>query len=633
MKGKKILVVDDSADIRNLLAKQILGPAGYDVLTANDGALGLKAARRFSPDLLIVDYEMPHLTGLELLDALKQDGFDIPAILITGSSSEELVIRAMRAGVRDYLVKPFEDGALRAAVRRVLGKAKPEVSAAVLERRLRELHTINKIAKVLTSQLDLGQVLNRVVEAAVHLTEAEEGLLMLLDEATGELYIRAAKNFEASMAQNFRLKVSDSLAGEAMRNRMPITLSSANALKITTAYLVKDLIYVPLVLRGKAIGVLGVDNRYINRSFDRDHLRLLTALADYAVIAISNARIYAQTRSERDTLDAMFRHIGDVVILVDAENHIVVCNPAACRAFDIDVPDPKGQKLDVVIPHQNVLDLFAEECEDGKDYAGEIVLENGQTLSAHLSNIDGMGRVVVMQDISRLKELDRVKSDFVSMVSHDLRSPLTAILGYVELIDRVGEVNDAQKEFVDRIIASVQSITALISDLLALSRIEAGLDIERKPTSIPDILHYAVDAERQCMETRQQALRLDISEPLPEVLGNPLRLKQMMINLLENAIKYTPEKGEISIRARQNGDVVIIEVSDTGIGIPPTEQTRIFEKFYRAKNISVQSGTGLGLSIVQSIVKQHDGRVWVNSRVGEGSTFTVVLPAHLGDDA
>ncbi|MBN1283993.1 MAG: response regulator [Anaerolineae bacterium] len=634
MNNKRVLVVDDATDIRSLLADYVLGPAGYEVLTAEDGAKGLEAARRFAPQLMVLDYEMPGLTGLELVKTLKKDGIETPAILITSDSSEDLVIKAMRIGVRDFLRKPFEPEDLLEAVKRAWPEKdealRPALSPAdVLERRVRELRTLNKLGKSLAAQLDLEQVLKQVVDAAVILTEAEEGSLLLLDEKTGELYMRAAQNFDEEMARHLRLKVSDSLAGEAMRSRTPITLSSANALKIATAYLVKDLIYVPLILNGEAVGVLGVDNRFVNRSFDRDHVRLLTALADCAVVAIRNASLYEKTQHERDTLDAVLRNAEDVVILVDTEYEILLCNPAARRAFGISNNGSVGKPLSKVITHQDVLALFEKDCVQGRDCTSEIQLENGKTLYAHLTVIEGVGRAVVMQDISHLKELDRIKSDFVTTVSHDLRSPLTAILGYVELLGRVGQINEAQGEFINRIVFSVQSITALISDLLELGRIEAGFDVDRKPTPLRFIIRYAVEAQRQHLESRRQALEVDVPDTLPDVLGNPLRLKQMVTNLLDNAIKYTPEAGQVKIRARGDGDLVILEVSDTGIGIPPAQHTRIFEKFYRADNAGgIASGTGLGLSIVKTIVDQHDGRVWVDSTVGEGSTFTVVLPAY-----
>jgi two-component system NtrC family sensor kinase len=232
-----------------------------------------------------------------------------------------------------------------------------------------------------------------------------------------------------------------------------------------------------------------------------------------------------------------------------------------------------------------------------------------------------------MQDITHLKELDRIKSDFVNTVSHDLRSPLTAILGYVELIDRVGPVNPQQVDFIERIQTSVHNITSLIDDLLDLGRIEAGFDARNEIVDVSVIIQYAVDGLQSRVDEKSQDIHTEIPETLPPVLGNPVRLRQMISNMISNSIRYSPEEGSIIVSAQAEDDQVILQVIDNGPGIPPADQPYIFDKFYRASNVSLDvPGTGLGLAIVKSIVENHLGRVWVESKLGEGTTFTVVLP-------
>jgi two-component system NtrC family sensor kinase len=235
---------------------------------------------------------------------------------------------------------------------------------------------------------------------------------------------------------------------------------------------------------------------------------------------------------------------------------------------------------------------------------------------------------VILQDITHLKELDRIKSDFVSTVSHDLRSPLTAILGYIELIERVGSTNKQQKEFIQRVELSVQNITALINDLLDLGRIEAGFDARMEIVPLPTLMTFTLDGVRPRLVDKSQSLVVDLPEQLPPLLGNPVRLRQMLANLIGNAHKYTQPGGEIRVVARAEGGQVIVQVIDNGPGIPLADQPYIFDKFYRASNIAPEvHGTGLGLAIVKSIVETHHGRIWVESTPGQGSRFTIVLPA------
>jgi two-component system, OmpR family, phosphate regulon sensor histidine kinase PhoR len=257
----------------------------------------------------------------------------------------------------------------------------------------------------------------------------------------------------------------------------------------------------------------------------------------------------------------------------------------------------------------------------------EITVREGHVLNAQKTPIPGVGQAVTMQDITHLKELDRIKSDFVNTVSHDLRSPLTAILGYVELIARAGPINDQQREFIRRVQFSVNNITALINDLLDLGRIEAGFDAMKEIVPLPAIVRYAAEGLRNRIEEKSLGLTLDLDESVPSILGNPVRLRQMIANLLGNAVKYTPHRGKIEVRCRFEEGQIIMQVKDNGQGIPLADQPYIFDKFYRASNIPPDMpGTGLGLAIVRSIVENHQGRIWVDSTVGVGTTFTVVLP-------
>jgi two-component system NtrC family sensor kinase len=218
----------------------------------------------------------------------------------------------------------------------------------------------------------------------------------------------------------------------------------------------------------------------------------------------------------------------------------------------------------------------------------------------------------------------------MNTIARDVRSPLTAILGYVELLERIGTLSEQQHDFVGRIIFSVHSITAMLTNAMELEKIEAGMDTGKEVIAIERIVSYTLEGLKKRIDGRHQTCEVVADEPLPQVWGNPIRLRQLTTALLENAIKYTPEGGAIRVEVYAESDFIILMVSDNGIGISPDEQPYIFEKFYRASNANDSSvGTGLGLSIVQSIVEQHDGRIWVESQPNEGTTFTVMLPCYV----
>jgi two-component system NtrC family sensor kinase len=199
----------------------------------------------------------------------------------------------------------------------------------------------------------------------------------------------------------------------------------------------------------------------------------------------------------------------------------------------------------------------------------------------------------------------------------------------VDLLDRVGPVNDQQREFIHRVQNSVESITSLVNDLLELGRIEAGFDTQKEVVPLEGIIRYSLEnLDGQILEKRMK-IKLNLPEDIPQMRGNPIRLRQVLDNLIGNAIKYTPEGGAITIDVEVQNEQVILRITDTGPGIPPADQPHIFEKFYRASNVPKGvGGSGLGLAIVKSIVENHQGRIWVESLLGKGSAFTVVLPLY-----
>ncbi len=628
-----ILVADDHADIRRFLEEVVLTLSDYSVETVADGDSAMDRIRMLSPDLVITDHQMPGLTGLELIRQIQEEGLAIPVILITGEGSEGLAVETFRAGAVDYLIKPFEMDELQAAISRALESHPTRTSPAPikdigtgdLEQRLKELENLALVGRTVTAMLDVDALLTEIVKAAVRLTGAEEGSLLLLDEESGELYMRASKNFDDDFTRTFRLPVQDSLAGRVIETGEPVLLDERTPQKIKTSYLVHSLIYVPMEVHGKIIGVLGVDNRKAGRFLGEQDVLILKAMADYAAIALENAHLYQRSEDERNKLEAIMSQTENAVIVCDFENRIIIMNPAARGVLQVEEVR-EGASIVETIDHPQLLTLIRDHESDIRHE--ELEVSDGRVFAATRKPIEGVGTAIVMNDITHLKELDRIKSEFVTTVSHDLRSPLTAILGYVELIERAGPTNEQQEEFIRRVKFSVEQITNLVTDLLDLGRIEAGLDSKRECTPISVLAQYSVDGVRGLADSKGTKLEVSMEEDLPLVDGDPVRLRQMIGNLLENAIKYTPEGGTVTLETASEDSQVIMRVSDDGPGIPPGDQPYLFDKFFRASNIPEDiPGTGLGLSIVKSIVDHHNGRIWVDSELGGGTTFTVVLPA------
>lgn len=636
MSNEKILLVISDPHLGKLLKDGTLRPAGYQVTLAEDRHSVESVPGFSSVDVVILEERSDDDALVEFAGHLLHTYPSLAVLLIVSAGRDDLVLRALRMGVIDCLYPPLKPANVLQAVRDGIGRRErieiwmrkqTRRNTDILRRRVDVLKELEQIGRSVTASLDLDYVLTAIVDAAVNITGAEEGNLLILDDDSGELYMRAARNFQDEFVRTFRLPVSDTLAGEVIRTGESVLLDEGTLQKIKTSYLVRTLMYVPLKVHGRVIGVLGVDNRESKQAFTRHHLALVSTLADYAAIAIENARLYSNTEIERRKLETILDGVEDGVIVVGFDHRVILVNRTARDAFGIEENDPiASNPIEDIFHHKELLYMFTD-GHDAHTYRSELSLDDGRVVNAQLVSIPDVGFAVTMQDITYFKELDRIKSDFVNTVSHDLRSPLTAILGYAELIARVGGVNDQQREFISRIHISVRNITTLINDLLDLGRIEAGFDVHKELVPLPMIVQYSVDSMMNSLDKKRLKLTLDTPEKLPKVLGNPARLRQIVDNLLGNAIRYTPEGGNIVIRLRVERDQVIMQMKDTGLGIPPADQPYIFDKFYRASNVpSDVSGSGLGLAIVKSIVESHLGRIWVDSSLGKGSTFTVVIP-------
>jgi PAS domain S-box-containing protein len=333
------------------------------------------------------------------------------------------------------------------------------------------------------------------------------------------------------------------------------------------------------------------------------------------------------SETERSRLELVFNNIHDSVMILDEEKNILLLNPAICRAFGLNVKTAIGKPVLDILRHPDLVALITHTDNNDPLQYHEISFPDGRVGNAQLTAIPEVGYAITMQDITYLKEIDRVRSEFVHTVSHDLRSPLTSVMGYSELVERVGPLNENQRNFLNRIRDGIQHITSLINDLLDLGSVEAGLDTQRQFVQLEGVLRYTLDMLHGQIKSKHLTVHTEIAQPLPALRANPIRLRQVLDNVVGNAIKYSHTNGEIKIIIHCEGDQMILQVTDEGPGIPFSDQQYIFDKFYRGSNISPEiEGSGLGLAIVKTIVENHQGRIWVESAVGKGSSFFIVLP-------
>lgn len=301
-----ILVVDDNRQISSFLVGSVLPSLGYQTLVAYDGKSALEIVRKHHRyiDLMLLDLQLPDYSGLDILRKLATENLTVPAILFTAHGSEQVAVEAFRLGAQDYLNKPVDVDILSVTIARALTNTRLRKEKDRLNVQLKEqvnwLTVLSRVSKSITSSLNIDDVLRRIVEAGVLLTRADEGFLALLDQSSGQLYLRAVKNIDEDKINTMRLPVTDSLSGKVIRDARPLrsTQGEDNPLKVSTGFLVYSLVHVPLLSKGVPLGVLAVDNRTTRRGFSATDEAMLISLADFAAVALENAKLYEQATLE-----------------------------------------------------------------------------------------------------------------------------------------------------------------------------------------------------------------------------------------------------------------------------------------------------------------------------------------------
>ena len=426
----------------------------------------------------------------------------------------------------------------------------------------------------------------------------------------------------------------------------------------------RSVLAVPLVANEDTLGVMIVYSPE-PRAFNEDQLGLVAAAANQVGAAINNAELYRLIRDQAERLGGMLRGqqveatksrailegIADGVLVADADGGVILFNIACERILGLDRQAVINRPLNEFVgiygaggkSWAHAIERWSKNpnsYQPGEFVAQRLELDNQRVISVHLAPViaseEYLGSVSVIRDITREVEVDRLKSEFVTNVSHELRTPMTSIKGYADLmlLGAAGQLAPDQARFLEIIKNNADRLSLLVNDLLDISRIESGrVQLVMRPTAVGDVIREVVATleGRIDEQLKPMTLEADLPPTLPPAWGDRERITQIIMNLADNAFNYTDAGGRITLSARYDEarTELVIEVSDTGIGIAPDDQARLFDRFYRGEDALVlaQSGTGLGLAIAKQLAEMHGGRLSLaRSEPGQGSTFALTLP-------
>jgi two-component system phosphate regulon sensor histidine kinase PhoR len=393
-----------------------------------------------------------------------------------------------------------------------------------------------------------------------------------------------------------------------------------------TQRVVQSAVAVPLFWEAKMSGVIAIHNTRPGAFQESDRVVLETLAAQIAG-ALERIRLFESVEQEQRRLKAVLNSAADAILVTDSNGRLQLVNPAGERLFT-DVETKLGHSLPPDRGYDDLIGLLEQSIQTANAVQNEIGWPDKRTFSALVTPIEEGGHVAVLHDVSHFKDLDRVKNEFIASATHDLKNPLTSVLGYTQLIEKAGSLTPQQTEFIKRIQLAANHMNELIQNLIELARIDLGIEAKHEKCNLVELVVGIADEFKLQASSKNQTLTIVQTDERPLVKADPLRLRQVLRNLIGNAVKYTPDQGQVTVSTEVEKRIVSIKIKDTGIGIAANDIPFIFDKFYRARSDETKDieGNGLGLAIVKAIVEQHNGTINVESTIGAGSCFTVTLP-------
>lgn len=515
-----------------------------------------------------------------------------------------------------------------------------------LVQRVAALDTLNRVGRRIGSYLDLAPVLELIHAGASHLVDTSTFWIVLHDRDRNELVYEVLYDRGRQYPPSrWPYEPGVGLTAYLLERQEPVLTHNLEELRrlpiqlapIASGQLPESVLGVPMMAKGKVLGAISAQS-YRPNAFSQEDLETLITLANQAAIAVENARLFRKVEQGQQYLRAVLDGVDHAVVVTNLDGVVCLANRAMEALFGVPEAAAVGRPLEEVAGHKALFSI-AQRIGQGQitgPEALQVELSDGRALVTHVAPVTDQGGtrtgyVVAMADITALHELSQLRSRIIRMASHDLRNPLHLAGGFLHvLLEDLPPLTKQQSLLAQRVLNHLGAMERLIDNLFELERVGEARAPHREPLDVGPLVQEVLRSQRMQAELKQHRLRSEVDEDIPPVLGDASMLSHALANLVDNAVKYTPTGGDITVRVWAEEGEVVIRVEDTGVGIPPDAQGRVFDQFYRARQPGTEhiSGTGLGLSLVQAIVQQHGGRVWVESAgvPGEGTVFGLALP-------
>jgi len=521
------------------------------------------------------------------------------------------------------------------------------------------------LSEKLRSTLDLEKIYKFISDTLIDSLRVRAFGVLKFNEQTNEYSVQFNQGFsipQQSFAGDQELKKrftrqSQSIVIEELKNEFKKTPAEPFSNLIETLSRLKVAILVPLNIEEEIIGMIVLGAKESGDAFNDEDLKTLEIIASQAVLAVKNATLYGESlrftdrlKAEQDKIKAIIANFIDPIIFIDKFNRLSLFNSAAQNIFGLSDKDLNAEvaasenfslsNFKKIIKCQYQIRTAAELKSNNQDEEEVAIIQEGEkkliykvtTVSVKEENREFLGTLKIFYNLTQEKRIDKMKTEFVSVVAHQLRTPLSGVKWALSLLldGDAGQLNVEQKSFLKKSYVSNERMLVLVNDLLDVARIEEGRYIYNlAPAKMEELVKSALDAYKILAKTKKIKITYaKPAAPLPEIKVDAEKIIIAMENLIENAIKYTPAEGQVTVSLKYNVNKIEFSVKDSGVGVDKIQQDRLFTKFFRAANVMLMEtdGTGLGLFITKNIITAHNGQIWFESKEGQGSTFSFFLP-------
>lgn len=647
MREEKILIADDEESVREILT-EILENSEYKIDCAIDGTDAVKKFKKTEYNLILTDLMMPRLDGLGVLKEAKSIYDDIIVIIMTGYGTMEAAVRALKLGANDFIIKPFETTTLLNTVEKnllsqKLSRENKKLQEQILNdrdqlrKKVLELSVLRNLGVNFSYTFSFSKLFNMIFESLSHAIEYDSSAILDIEKM--EITIDVKNKISEKLIEGLKNSMLNDISKFYKRNVRPehlnIKFISKERIvknKLTTKSYFNTILWV----KDKPFGVINVSS-FKEDAFSELDKEFLKNIANQSSEIFS--RMKEVLVSQREKLQFIIDNLPDGIIMYDINDESILINPQAKmmierrKTREVEKGDiEKRLNLDFSSLQKEALKNNAPVLKEIKlkRVNDEVILDAN---IANLTNPDGLiqGLVIVFRDVTTERKLEQLKREFISNVSHELRTPAAVIKEFISILnDEVGgPLTVDQKEYIETMNNNIERLLRLIENLLNISRVDSGtLKIRKVWFDLKTHLQKLAPSFMIQLKEKNIKLKLDLPENSLKIYADSDSITQIFTNLVDNTKKYSEKNTEVTIGAKEKNNEVLIWVSDQGKGIPPEKQKDVFKRFFRieSKSEARQEGTGLGLPIIKELVELHKGKIEIDSDIGRGTIFFIIIP-------